>query len=293
MPKSDKKRDSSPGSFLKKGGAAAAVAAVCALPFSVFFRERLRLESVYAELRHRKLHPDLDGLRIVHISDIHYGFYYGADELKKLADAINELRPDLLALTGDLFDKEAEPYAIECEPLMKRLAAPLGKFAVLGNHDYHNKPDRIVQLYEASGFELLRNRNKVLNVRGHRLQIAGLDDMLYGEPDLPAAFAGLDPDAFTLLLAHEPDFAERTGPYPADLQLSGHSHGGQVRLPWIGAVHTPPGGKKYVQGLYRLAGERERYVYTNRGIGTTHLPIRFLCRPELTVITLRARGRED
>src|SRR5690606_37031053 len=96
---------------------------------------------------------------------------------------------------------------------------------------------------------------------------------------------------FTLLLSHQPDLADRTATHRVDLQLSGHSHGGQVRLPVIGEVLTPPGGRKYVQGLYELPGRKvPSYVYTNRGIGTTHIPVRFLCRPELTLITLRKKG---
>lgn len=289
MPTIEKRREMSRRSFLRKGIAAAFTAA-CALPFYAYYGERLRLETKLVELSHGRLPPALNGLRIVHFSDVHYGFYYGAKNLEALVKTINGLSPDLIAFTGDLFDAEVRPYAEECGDLLKKLEAPLGKFSVLGNHDYYARPDPILELYERAGFQLLRNRNVTLPVNGGVMQIAGVDDMLNGTPDPAATLAGLDPEAFTLLLAHEPDFADWKWPFPADLQLSGHSHGGQVRLPWIGAIHTPPGGRKYVRGLYRLAGERERFVYTGRGIGTTHLPIRLLCRPELTVITLLAQS---
>lgn len=115
--------------------------------------------------------------------------------------------------------------------------------------------------------------------------IAGIDDALLGKPDLPRAISGIAEDTCTILLAHEPDIADEAARYPIDLQLSGHSHGGQIRLPFIGEVLTPRLGSKYPDGLQRVKNSNLQ-VYTNRGLGTTILPIRFLCRPELTVLTL-------
>jgi len=114
--------------------------------------------------------------------------------------------------------------------------------------------------------------------------------MFLGKPNLEQTFNNTDPNSFTLFLAHEPDYADQTVDYRVDLQLSGHSHGGQIRLPIIGALITPPGGKKYVHGLHTFDIPSDtRMVYTNRGIGTSHIPVRFLCRPEITVLTLRRK----
>jgi len=287
MPSIENRDESAVGAFLKRAGAAFSMSRL-ARPLFAFIRERQSVMTTRVEIRHAKLPPELEGLSIAHLSDIHYGFFFEAKHLEKLVNDVNELRPDVVALTGDLFDGEVLPHAETCEKLLARLTAPLGKFAVLGNHDYRSDPERVAELYSRCGFALLRNQSARLNVRGRTMQIAGVDDMLEGSPDLPTTFAGIDAALFTIFLAHEPEFADWTDGFPADLQLSGHSHGGQVRLPLIGDVYTPPGGKKYVQGLHRLSGGRERYVYTSRGIGTTHLPVRFLCAPELAVITLRA-----
>ncbi|UJF35916.1 metallophosphoesterase [Paenibacillus hexagrammi] len=124
---------------------------------------------------------------------------------------------------------------------------------------------------------------------GETIQIAGVADLLTGKPNLDLALEGSDSNGFTLLLAHCPDFAEQARKKPVHLQLSGHSHGGQVRLPIVGALSKPLGAKKYVMGLYEVPNSN-LHVYTTRGIGTTFLPIRFLCRPEITVITLQVQN---
>lgn len=278
-------------SFLKKGAlSAAGLAALLTAPFYAHYVERNRVETVRLTLGFADLPAAFDGMTIVHFSDLHYGFYYGLAELEPLLARIRTLAPDMIVFTGDLFDKDVLPYADECALALRTLSAPLGKWAVPGNHDYYTGWQLAPKVYAACGFSLLTNRSDRLSRDGEHLQIAGVDDMKLGKPDLHAAFADLDSRRFTLLLSHQPDFADRTGAHRVDLQLSGHSHGGQVRLPVVGEVLTPPGGRKYVQGLYELPGrEVPSFVYTNRGIGTTHIPVRFLCRPELTLITLRKK----
>jgi len=278
--------------FLKKTArSAAGLVALCAAPLWYAHRvERLRLETVRLELSFAALPAAFDGMTILHFSDLHYGFYYGLNELTGLVSRVRGLSPDMIVFTGDLFDRDVLPHADECAEALRLLSAPLGKWAVPGNHDYYTGRKLAPQVYERGGFTLLVNRSERLRRGGDVLQIAGLDDLKLGRPDFHAAFEGLDPGMFTLFLSHQPDAADRTAPWRADLQLSGHSHGGQVRLPLIGALLTPSGGKKYVQGLYKLAGRQtESFVYTNRGVGTTHLPVRFMCPPELTLITLRRK----
>lgn len=279
-------------SFLKRTGAALiGFAGICAMPFYGYFHERSWLELVETTIHYPSLPAGFDQIKIVHFSDVHYGFYYEEEQLAQLVDRILQIKPDLIVYTGDLFDAEVTPYAEACIQQLSRLHAPLGKFAVPGNHDYYTGPVLAMNAYIQSGFTLLRNQSARLSLRGDSLQLVGLDDMFYGNPDLNQAFSGLDADRFTLLLAHEPDFALRTSAYRVDLQLSGHSHGGQVRLPLIGALITPTGGRHYVQGLHSLDNQDGvGYIYTTRGIGTTHVPIRFLCRPELSVLTLKCGG---
>lgn len=279
--------------FLKKSGLAlVGFLGLCAVPFYSYYRERFWLETVRVELEFADLPDSFDGMRVVHFSDVHYGFYYEKEPFAQLINTISSIQPDLILYTGDLFDGPVLPYAEECVRILSRLAAPLGKFAVPGNHDYYTGRTLAMRAYRESGFQLLINRSVDIRRDGGSIAIVGLDDMLLGRPDMNAAFSGLDSSRFTLLLAHEPDLADRTSAYRADLQLSGHSHGGQIRLPLIGDVLTPAGGRKYVQGLYELKNRDVRsFVYTTRGVGTTHVPIRLLCRPELTVLTLRTRRR--
>lgn len=118
------------------------------------------------------------------------------------------------------------------------------------------------------------------------MAVAGLEDMLHGRPDPEAALKGIPEGTCTVLMMHEPDYADTAENYPFDLQLSGHSHGGQIRLPFVGAAYTPYGAVKYISGLYHTEN-KAMPVYVNRGFGETYMPFRLLCRPELTVITLR------
>lgn len=277
--------------FLKRGAwTLAGMAALCAAPFYAHHVERTRVETVKLELAFADLPDSFDGMTLLHFSDLHYGFYYGLEQLGPLVSHIQALKPDMIVFTGDLFDKDVLPFVDECTAALRPLTAPLGKWAVPGNHDYYTGWTLAPQFYEQCGFDLLANRSDRIRRGEDVLQIAGIDDLLLGKPDLAKAFAGLDSRRFTLLLSHQPDIADRTNAWRVDLQLSGHSHGGQVRLPVIGEVLTPPGGSKYVLGLYELTGRgTESYVYTNRGIGTTHIPVRFLCRPELTLFTLRKK----
>jgi predicted MPP superfamily phosphohydrolase len=160
--------------------------------------------------------------------------------------------------------------------------------AVLGNHDVATDPARITSTLQAQGIPVLRNRSTSFERGGTRLWFAGIEDVLEGDPDLPLALQGIPPDEPAVLLAHEPDFAVRASRFPVDLQLSGHSHGGQVRLPLLGAPVLPPLARLYPWGLHRIG---DLTLYTNVGIGTVVLPIRFNCPPEITLITLRAGGK--
>jgi len=206
---------------------------------------------------------------------------------------VNELRPDLVVLTGDfvtapffggLHRSPKVPEAEPCASLLSELRAPSGVFGVLGNHDDYFNPARIIEPLQSAGIRILRNEALPIERQGSRLWLAGLKDILAGEPDLGKALSGIPPGETTALLCHEPDFADQAMRYPVDLQFSGHSHGGQVRLPLVGALFLPDLARKYPRGLHRLG---RLTLYTSRGIGTVRVPVRLNAPPEVTVITLR------
>lgn len=267
---------------------------------SVFYYARytepnlLRLQNV--DIGAAAVSSDLEGIRIVQVSDIHLGRFYSLDKLQDLATRINGLKPDMIVFTGDLIDNFAnDPVPGAIAPILSQMKAPLGKFAVYGNHDQGGGAKRpYARIMAEGGFKLLVNDHETLSIGRSKLVVAGLDDFLLGSPDLNKTFFGIDRDAFVLLLAHEPDVADRLGKYPVDLQLSGHSHGGQVQLPGYGPLYTPPLARKYTEGLYTFhAGSRRPLqLYVNRGIGTTRLPFRLDSVPELTLITLKQTAKQ-
>ncbi|WP_411347872.1 metallophosphoesterase [Paenibacillus sp. WLX2291] len=244
------------------------------------------LEKVYISLELPNLPPSLNGMRLVQFSDMHLGMGKNIGDLDKLADVIMGEKPDLLCFTGDMVDE----YASELNggiAALQRMQAPLGKFAVLGNHDYLDDVLAVSQQMRQGGFQMLINENHIITRDDGVLAIAGLDDQLLGNPDVHKGAKGIPDDACRILLMHEPDYADRI---PEELQfglqLSGHSHGGQIRVPLVGAVITPKGSRKYVMGGYKAGINGHLPLYVNRGIGMSQLPVRFMCRPELTIFTL-------
>lgn len=243
----------------------------------------------YHTVRSSAVTKDLDGIRILQFSDLHLGEFYSLTELEQLVKRMNELKPDLVVFTGDLVDNFSKyPTKGNIAPILKQIEAPLGKYAVYGNHDQGGGGKRIYRkLLEESNFRLLVNEQDTIPIRNSTLTIAGLDDFLLGSPKIEKTLQPLPKDGFTLLLAHEPDIADRVKKYPIDLQLSGHSHGGQVKLPLYGSVYTPPLAQKYKEGIYSILGTKKPMtLYVNRGIGVTRLPFRFISVPELAIFTL-------
>lgn len=225
------------------------------------------------------------GLKLVHFSDTHIGHYFNLEDLERLVNLINQEKADMICFTGDLFDARITEDAAATGKLLASIEAPLGKWAVLGNHDKWIGRNETLPILEAGGFQTLLNSYQTISNKSQSIQLAGVEDRLTGKPNIVKTLKGSNPQMFTLLLSHCPDYADEAAKHPVDLQLSGHTHGGQIRLPVAGAILTPPQGRRYVMGLYEVP-DSSMLVYTNRGIGTTTLPLRFLCRPEITVITL-------
>ena len=250
---------------------------------------------VRMEIPLTRLPEAFDGLTIAQLSDFHYD-HFSAVPIRKAVETVQSLKPDLIALTGDFVTvpvlerptslRRAASTAAPCAQILQGLQAPMGKFAILGNHDGEAGGVRIARMLSDHGVPVLRNKAVPLERGIDRLWVVGIDDVLRGEPDLGAAIGKIPANEATILLAHEPDFADEASLRPIDLQLSGHSHGGQVWIPGIGAPWLPPLSRKYPRGLYQVGNLT---LYTNIGIGTIRAPVRINCPPEITLITLRTR----
>lgn len=231
------------------------------------------------------LDPAFDGYRLVQLSDIHMDRWMTGGRLGGVVDAINRLGADLIAITGDFVTPDPpDPHLAELLPQLRRLAARDGTVAVLGNHDHWTNAAAVGATLRDAGVIELANAIRPIRRGAATLHLAGVDDTWAGRPDLGPLMAELPVGAGAILLAHEPDFADLSGPTGRfALQLSGHSHGGQVSLPFLGAPILPPFGQKYPRGFFRVGGMTG---YTNRGLGMIEPYGRFGCRPEVTVLTL-------
>ena len=227
------------------------------------------------------LPPDLNGFTVAHLSDIHLSQNVPLEVVERTVALTNSLQPDVVVLTGDYLTTDVS-FAEECAHTLGKLCAGRGVFAVLGNHDYWTDPLLITRLLRQNGVDVLINESRLL---APNLWLAGMDDIWSGRPDLSKALASVPAGAATILLAHEPDFADQAQGRGSLLQLSGHSHGGQVRLPFSKRPILPFLSWKYYAGL-RRAGDI--LVYTSRGVGTMQPPFLFTCRPEVALLTLCA-----
>jgi len=239
----------------------------------------------------RRWPEQLEGFTIALLSDFHYDPYCSVHPLKAAIGLVNGLRPDLIALTGDFVsapwfssNSQAALVAEPCAELLRQMSPPHGLWAVLGNHDFFTNPAFVAGALRAAGIQVLINQSTAIEANGTRFWLGGVNDLLGGRADLTATLQPIPGGEATILMAHEPDYADFVARHPVDLQLSGHTHGGQVRLPFVGALHLPDLGKKYVSGLYKVGGLT---LYTNPGLGTIQVPIRLNCPPEITLLTMR------
>jgi uncharacterized protein len=246
-----------------------------------------------------RLPAAFDGFTIAQLSDFHYDEHFSAVAIRAAMEIVNDLHPDLVVLTGDFVTvpilhrrfhsgKRAASAAEPCANLLVQLQPRLGIVSILGNHDVESDPARIIETLHSHGLTVLVNRSISIEQGGSRIWLCGLDSVWSGDPDMDLALHGVPREELVVLLVHEPDFADEAAHYPVDLQLSGHSHGGQVWLPGIGAPWLPRFARKYPRGLHRIG---PLTLYTNIGLGTIRLPIRLNCPPEVTLFTLRSGGR--
>lgn len=238
--------------------------------------------------------PDLGknfvNYRILNLTDVHLGQWVNPEYLSDLIDYVNTLNFDLATLTGDYFSYILDGYEDSLKDSFKKLKSKDGKFGVLGNHDHWMGAEKIRKLFKESDIVDLSNDVRVLSRGEDKLNLAGVDSSTVCADNLDKVLAKLD-DCPTVLLAHEPDFAnESSQTGKIDLQISGHSHGGQFIIPKVET--TPfrgPNSTKYPVGLYKI---RDMMQYTSKGLGTNSFRIRINCNPEITIITLKSDKRQ-
>jgi uncharacterized protein len=237
----------------------------------------------------------MDGFTIALLSDFHYDPYFSIHPLHAAIPMVNDLRPDLIVLAGDFVSapsigdvKKAAFAAEPCARLLRQMAAPHGLWAVLGNHDVDTNPEHVTRALQAENVQILANQSHAIERNGARIWLAGVNDVLSGTADLWETLRRVSSGEAVILLAHEPDFADEASRFPVDLQLSGHSHGGQVRIPLLPPLYLPKMAKKYVLGTYQVG---PLLLYTTAGLGTVGVPIRLNCPPEITLVTLRHSGQ--
>jgi uncharacterized protein len=241
------------------------------------------------------LPPQLAGLRVALLADLHRGPAVGQSYLEDVIAVVNDLNPDLVLMPGDFVSKSNHYYQ-DLTLALKELRPTIGSFATLGNHDHWEGADGCIEALLQAGVIPLQNRSltidcnrKIVEQAGQGLCLAGVDDLWTGRPDIDAALKNVPASRPVLLLSHNPDFVETAKEcgYRVDLQLSGHTHGGQIVLPGLGPLATASAfGTKYVAGW----AEGPRWpVFTTTGVGTSSVPVRIGTQPEVVLFALERR----
>lgn len=230
----------------------------------------------------KKLPKEFDGMRLVHLSDIHHSPFTDLDHITRAVELANSLKPDMFILTGDYVSHETEYIAPVAEVLGK-LESEFGTYACLGNHDHWTDADLVTDLMRGEGINVLVNEGIRFTARGAAFWIAGVDDYMVGKSDLRTALKGSFITEMKLLLAHNPVLLRRAARAGVDLVLSGHTHGGQVKI--RDTEKKPFYRRKLSSGLHR---RYETQIYITRGIGTVVVPLRYQCPPEISLIELRS-----
>jgi hypothetical protein len=226
-----------------------------------------------------------DGLTVAFLTDLHYGPRTTLDAIAAIVRTTLALQPDLILLGGDYVSRDRK-YVRPCFDVLAALAAPLGVYGVLGNHDHWHGVEETKAGMKRVGIVELTDRGVWLSRRGDRLRLAGVDDLWCGKPDVTAAVGDATSSDAVLLLSHNPDLAETLTDRRVGLVLSGHTHGGQVIVPGMTNPFIPSRyGDKYNAGFVEAPAAT---VYVSRGLGLSGLPVRYNCPPELTLLTLTA-----
>ena len=253
----------------------------------VYKIEPIWFEIVPINLKITNLPKTFEGFKIVHISDLHADDSMNKKKLTKIVQLIDRQHPDIIAITGDFITKKTDAATTALlETTLSKLSPQEKTVAVLGNHDHWSNPNHIRNILHNSNILDISNSIYTLEREQDKLNIAGVDDYWLKKSRLDLVLQKLPSDSVAILLAHEPDFADISSAQNRfALQLSGHSHGGQVKIPFRKPPVLPPYAKKYPSGFYQVGNMIQ---YTNRGLGMVKPLIRFNCRPEITVFTLNS-----
>ena len=244
--------------------------------------EAISLSLERVDIRLERLPKKLDGFKIIHLSDIHHSPFTSLDHVIRTVKVANRLRPDMFLLTGDYVSHEREyigPVAAE----LGKLKSKYGTYACLGNHDHWTDADLVTHLFRGEGINMLVNEGLRVDARGASFWLAGVDDYMVGLTDVAAALKGSYPDELKILLAHNPIIFRQAVRAGIDLTLSGHTHGGQIKIRDQEKRILPR--RKFTSGLYE---RKDSQLYVTRGIGTVVVPMRYQCPPEISLLELRS-----
>ena len=241
----------------------------------------LSLERV--EIKLARLPKKLDGFRIIHLSDIHHSPFTNLEHIERAVKIANRLKPEMFVLTGDYVSHEKK-YIAPVAKVLGQLDAAYGTYACLGNHDHWTDATLVAKKFRDAGIHMLVNEGFRFEARESSFWLAGVDDHMVGRTDLSAALKGSFPDELKLLLAHNPIIFRHATRFGVDLTLSGHTHGGQVKVRDPEKKPLTP-RRRLKSGLHQ---RKDSQIYITRGIGTVVLPIRYQCPPEISLLELRA-----
>lgn len=277
---------------------------VCLIAILLFYSIFIGVERVhlnYETIASEKIPEDMNQLQIAFLSDLHYNAYMDQERLAPMIEKLNNANPDIVIFGGDLFDHPStyapsDETKEELKEMLKSIQAPLGKFAVLGDHDLETEETKtmVSELLVDCDFELITNTS--LLIRNHTnssISLTGLDSSVNGTPDTATAFSSLASDHFNLVVTHCPDLAAQSG-FPSqsiDLMLAGHSHGGQIYLPLLGPLDLKTGSRKYNHGTYTL--NQTMLLHVTNGLGTTDTDLRLFSSPEILIYRLVSIPKEE
>ena len=232
------------------------------------------------DIKLKRLPKKMDGFRLVHLSDVHHSPFTSLEHIARAVEVSNRLQPDMFILTGDYVSHDSE-YIAPVAKVLGKLESEFGTFACLGNHDHWTDAELVTECFRKAKINVLINEGLRFSARDASFWLCGVDDYMVGKTDLRAALHGAFPDEMKLLLAHNPVIVRQAARFDVDLVLSGHTHGGQVKLRDEERRVLP--NRKLKNGLHC---RKDTQIYITRGIGTVVLPIRYQCPPEISLIEL-------
>lgn len=234
---------------------------------------------------------NFDGLKIVHFSDLHYNRAINLKKVKSIVKEINLINPDIVVFTGDLIDQDTNLTDEDYNKLgdtLKEIKAKYGKYAILGNHDYHKDKDNVIKIYQNSDFTYLDNSHDIIYSKNNqKIFVGGINTLTYNQDDIDKTMelsSNEENIDYKIILIHEPDITDKiVKDYQVNLILAGHSHNGQIRLPIIGAIYTPPYAKNYYDNYYNIDGTN---LYISSGIGVSTINYRLFNHPSINFYRL-------